>query len=101
MAKCPECDLSMSKSPTKKAGMEVMKHDDPAAAKAAGCGVSFIPVRSKSDGGEKGKKRTEKEPVGTPAPAGSAGNKSGGSPGQPIREQSPGKSSGADPYGVY
>lgn len=49
MANCTECGLEMVKSDTKKKGMSVYKHKDPDAAKAKGCGVSFIPVRSKAD----------------------------------------------------
>lgn len=53
---CPECDGELVRTPTKKKGMEVLKHKDAAAAKAAGCGMGFITVRTKgavTNGGEK------------------------------------------------
>lgn len=44
---CPECDGELERTATKKKGMEVLKHKDPAKAKAAGCGMGFITVRTK------------------------------------------------------
>jgi|SRR5579884_629919 len=64
MPKCPECDGELERSSTKKKGMDVLKHKDPAAAKAAGCGVSFIPARSKGAA-----KNGTEEKKGTPAQA--------------------------------
>ncbi len=56
MSKCPECDGELVRSDTKKKGMQVLKHKDPAAAKTAGCGMGFITVRSKGAANNDGKK---------------------------------------------
>lgn len=77
MAKCPECEGELVRSATKKKGMDVLKHADPAAAKAAGCGVSFIPARTKAvnSGGEKEIPKVEKtkEPEVTEQRSGKSG----------------------------
>lgn len=57
---CPECEGELERTATKKAGMEVLKHKDPAAAKAAGCGMGFITVR------KKGAQANGQEETGTP-----------------------------------
>jgi hypothetical protein len=78
MAKCPECDGELVRTATKKKGMDVLKHADPAAAKAAGCGVSFIPSRSKGVVNNGGKEETPKvEKVKEPEVTEQRGGKSG------------------------
>jgi hypothetical protein len=62
MANCPECGGEMERFPTKKKGMDILKHK--AGQKGENCEVNFIPLRGKKGAvanGNEGAQKTESQ----------------------------------------